>query len=256
MGKKMFNPLDLKDRRYLITGAASGIGKACAIYLSKLGADLLLVDINKEQLEFTNSSENLKASILEIDLTNVDALKEKITNEVEDNRKLNGFVHCAGVPYIAPLKTISSERVKKVLDINTIAGLELAKLFINRKIYAGDHGSIVFISSVYGLVGSVANVGYALSKGAVHSITKALAIELAPKNIRVNCIAPGFIKTEMSDLINHNFDSNHDKHIESLHPLGLGKTDDIAAGVAFLFSDMSRWVTGSIISIDGGFTAQ
>jgi NAD(P)-dependent dehydrogenase (short-subunit alcohol dehydrogenase family) len=109
---------------------------------------------------------------------------------------------------------------------------------------------------VYGLVGSAANVGYAMTKGAVQSATKALAIELAPKKIRVNCIAPGFVKTEMGDSINHNFNDDYNKLIESLHPLGWGSPDDIAAGIAYLFSDMSKWITGTIMSIDGGFTAQ
>jgi NAD(P)-dependent dehydrogenase (short-subunit alcohol dehydrogenase family) len=95
-----------------------------------------------------------------------------------------------------------------------------------------------------------------MTKGAIQSITKALAIELAPHNIRVNCIAPGFIKTEMMQQVNSKFDMGHERYIESLHPLGLGSPEDVAAGIAFLFSDMSRWITGSIINIDGGFTAQ
>lgn len=95
-----------------------------------------------------------------------------------------------------------------------------------------------------------------MTKGAIQSMTRALAIELASKQIRVNCIAPGFVKTEMANSVNHNFDENYEKQIEQLHPLGWGSPDDIAAGVAYFFSDMSKWVTGTIFSIDGGFTAQ
>ena len=252
----MTNPLNLKNRRYLITGAASGIGKATAVYLSQLGAQLLLVDINKEKLEETRNRCNSKDTIVSVDLTKTDLLKASVLSDVEINGKLNGFVHCAGLPYIAPLKAISEETALKIFKINTYAGLELAKLFINKKVYAGEFGSIVFISSVYGVVGSAANVGYTMTKGAIQSAAKALAIELAPKKIRVNCIAPGFVKTEMGDQINHNFDAGYDKHIENLHPLGWGEPDDIAAGIVYLFSDMSKWVTGTIMSIDGGFTAQ
>ena len=252
----MINPLNLENRRYLITGAASGIGRATAVYLSQLGAQLLLVDINKEKLEETRNQCDPKDTVICIDLTKTDQLKANILSDVEINGKLNGFVHCAGLPYIAPLKAISEDVSLTIFKINTYAGLELAKLFTNKKVYAGEFSSIVFISSVYGLVGSAANVGYAVTKGAIQSATKALAIELASKKIRVNCIAPGFIKTEMCDQINHKFDADYDKHIETLHPLGWGSPEDIAAGVAYLFSDMSKWVTGTIISIDGGFTAQ
>jgi len=252
----MFNPLNLENRRYLITGAASGMGRATSVYLSQLGARLLLADINGEQLEKTRNLCNLKDTVVCVDLTDTVQLKANILSDIENNGKLNGFVHCAGLPYIAPLKAISEEMALKIFKINTYAGLELAKLFANKKVYVGDRGSIVFISSVYGLVGSAANVGYAMTKGAIQSVTKALAIELASKKIRVNCIAPGFVKTEMGEQINHNFDTDYDKHIENLHPLGWGSPNDIAAGVAYLFSDMSKWVTGAIISIDGGFTAQ
>jgi NAD(P)-dependent dehydrogenase (short-subunit alcohol dehydrogenase family) len=252
----MFNPLDLRNRRYLITGAASGIGRATAIYLSKLGADLLLVDINHEQLKIVYDLCQSKRSFLSVDLTDTNKEKELILSTVEEQGKLNGMVHCAGLPYIAPLKVISEDIVLKIFKINTYAGIELAKLFTSKRVYAGDMGSIVFISSIYGIVGSAANAGYAMTKGAIQSITKVLSIELAPRKIRVNCIAPGFVKTEMGKHIDHNFDAGYDNYVERLHPLGLGSPEDIAAGIAFLFSDMSKWITGSIINIDGGFTAQ
>jgi len=256
INNKMINPLKLEDRRYLITGAASGIGRAASIYLSQLGARLLLTDINEEELGKTRNLCNPEDSIVCVDLAETEQLKTSILSDIERNGKLNGFVHCAGLPYIAPLKSLLEEKTLKIFKINTYAGLELAKLFANKKVYAGEHGSIVFISSVNGLVGTAANVGYAITKGAIQSATKALAIELASKKIRVNCIAPGFLKTEMSDSIRHNFDDDYDKLIESLHPLGWGSPDDIAAGVAYLFSDMSKWITGTIMIIDGGFTAQ
>lgn len=252
----MFNPLDLSGRRYLITGAASGMGRATAIYLSQLGAALLLVDINEQQLDITKNKCRPSDIVLAIDLTDAAQIKAKISDDVALNGKLTGFVHCAGRPYVTPLKMISEEKAIDIYKLNSYAAIELAKTFTNRKIYTGENGSIVLISSVYGVVGSAANVGYAMTKGAIQSITRALAIELAPKNIRVNCIAPGFVKTEMADTINNNFDSQYEKHIENLHPLGWGSADDIAAGIAYLFSDMSKWVTGSILNIDGGFTAQ
>ena len=140
--------------------------------------------------------------------------------------------------------------------MNTYAALELAKLCSKKTIYAGEKGSFVLISSVYGLVGSSANAVYAMSKGGIISLTKALAMELAPKGIRVNCIAPGFIKTSMMNDISSSFDQEYYARLNSLHPLGLGEANDIANGILYLLSDMSKWVTGSILNIDGGFTAQ
>ena len=120
----------------------------------------------------------------------------------------------------------------------------------------GGTSSIVFISSVYGLVGSAANIAYAVSKAAVIGMTKALAIELAPKKIRVNCIAPGFVKTNMGNTVGVMFDDNHSEKVASLHPLGWGEADDIANGIVFLLSDNAKWITGAVLPIDGGFTAQ
>ena len=170
--------------------------------------------------------------------------------------KLNGFAHIAGIPCICPLKVVSEEMVEKVYKINTYAAIELSKIFSSKKYYAGYKGSIVLISSVYGVVGSAANVGYAMSKAGVIGITKALSMEFVNKGIRVNCVAPGFIQTNMMGDNTFRFDENYMNTLSSLHPMGLGKAEDIANGIAFLMSDMSSWMTGAVINIDGGFTAQ
>jgi NAD(P)-dependent dehydrogenase (short-subunit alcohol dehydrogenase family) len=140
--------------------------------------------------------------------------------------------------------------------LNTYSGIELAKVFIDRNVFAGKQGSIVFISSVYAVVGSAANVGYAMSKSALHGITKALSIELAPKGIRVNCVAPGFVKTNMMIETKDLFEDNHIELLNKLHPLGLGEPADIAFSIVYLLSDAAKWVTGAILNVDGGFTAQ
>lgn len=252
----VYNPLDLSGRRYLVTGAASGMGRATALYLSSLGAELLLVDINREESARTASECSTECVVLDIDLSAVSSLSSEVTAFAAQRGKVHGIVHCAGIPYVTPLKAINREKSEKVMAVNAMAALDLAKIFANKRVYAGEHGSIVLISSVYGLVGSSANAAYAMSKGAVQSLTKALAIELAPKGIRVNCIAPGFVKTAMADGINKNFEEGYQERIEQMHPLGWGEPQDIAAGVAYLLSDMAKWVTGTILSIDGGFTAQ
>lgn len=251
-----YNPFSLSGKNFLVTGAASGMGRAASVVLSKLGASLILADINSEGLKETRENTKPTDKLLPIDLTKAPLIKDAILKIIPESGKLHGFVHFAGKPYISPLKTISEAKCAEIYSLNTYAALELAKIFTNRNVYAGEKGSIVFISSVYGVVGSAANVGYAMSKSALHGITKALSIELAAKGIRVNCVAPGFVKTKMMTDNNGSFSDGHDEVLNKLHPLGLGDPEDIAFSVAYLLSDAAKWVTGTILNIDGGFTAQ
>ncbi len=250
------HPFSLGGNAYLVTGAASGIGRATSILLSAMGARLVLCDINVGGLEETKSQCSRSVTLLPLDLTRSSLIKDAMLEAVAGAGKLNGFVHAAGRPYISPLKSISEEKCTEVYALNTYAALELAKAFTNRNIYAGERGSIVLVSSVYALVGSAANVGYAMSKAALTGITKSLSIELAPKKIRVNCVAPGFIRTAMMDKAGALFNDEHSQLLEKMHPLGLGEAQDVAGAIAFLLSDASRWITGTILPVDGGFTAQ
>lgn len=252
----MKNPLTLVGRRYLITGAASGMGRATSCLLSEFGAELILLDINEHGLQETASLLSTNYFICALDLSDTAAIRQGVESAVAQFGKLNGFVHLAGVPYISPLKAINADKSGKIYKINQYAAIELAKTFHSSKVYAGEKGSIVLISSVYGVVGSAANVGYAMTKAAIIGITKALAIELASHRIRVNCIAPGFVKSKMMADNTFRFDDEYMQRLDAMHPLGLGTPEDIANGIAFLMSDMSKWTTGAIFNIDGGFTAQ
>lgn len=252
----MINPVDLTGRRYLITGAASGIGKATSVLLSTLGAELVLADINLEGLRKTQQECESPSYLLQMDLSDAKTIKPALEKAVSEFGKLNGFAHIAGIPCICPLKVVTEEMVDKVYKVNTYAAIELSKIISNKKYYTGEKGSIVLISSVYGVVGSAANVGYAMSKAGVIGITKALSMEFVSKGIRVNCIAPGFIQTNMMGENTFRFDENYMDTLNKMHPMGLGKAEDIANGIAFLMSDMSSWMTGAVLNIDGGFTAQ
>jgi NAD(P)-dependent dehydrogenase (short-subunit alcohol dehydrogenase family) len=251
-----YNPFSLEGRNFLITGAASGIGRATSIVLSKLGANLIMLDINLTGLHETINSCKSTDKLLDLDLTKTGPVKDELQKVVQDFGKLHGFIHLAGKPYVSPLKAISEEKCAEIYSLNTYSAIALAKIFIGKNIYAGEKGSIVLVSSVYGLVGSAANVCYAMSKSALHGITKSLSVELAGKGIRVNCIAPGFVKTNMMTTINGSFTDDHTNLLNQLHPLGMGEPEDVAYSVAYLLSDAAKWVTGSILSVDGGFTAQ
>jgi NAD(P)-dependent dehydrogenase (short-subunit alcohol dehydrogenase family) len=214
------------------------------------------VDIDIKGLEKTREQCKSSDLMLNLDLTKPSLFKNAILGIIPNFGKLNGFIHLAGKPYISPLKSVSEEKCAEIYSLNTYAAIELAKIFSGKNVYAGEKGSIVLISSVYGLVGSSANVGYAMSKAALHGITKSLSIELASKRVRVNCIAPGFVKTQMTENAKGMFNDDYWNLLEKMHPLGLGEPEDVAHAIIFLLSDAAKWITGAIISIDGGFTAQ
>lgn len=247
--------LDFSSKNIMITGAGSGIGRVTAVSLSSLGANLLLLDINEDGLKETQKLCKNNSLLLVHDLADISGLKQAVESKISEIGKLDSLVNVAGIPCVQPLKTLKAETAEKVFKINTLAALELSKIFCSIKNHRGEHPSITFISSVYGIVGSSANVVYSMSKSALHGVTKSLAIEMAGKKIRVNCIAPGFIKTEMLDGVSSIFDDEYNQRLNALHPMGLGEAQDIANAAVFLASDMSKWITGTILSVDGGFTA-
>ncbi len=254
--KTNFNPFSLTGKKFIVTGAASGIGRATSIILSQLGADLIIMDMNSEGLSETKQSCRESDEMIVSDLRETSGIKDLIFDVSTKSGVLNGFVHLAGIAYISPLKSLSEAQYSEVMRVNTFAAIEIAKAFANKKVSNGLPASIVFVSSVYALVGSAGNAGYAMSKAALHGLTRSLAVELAPKKIRVNCVAPGFVKTNMMNNTSHFFPDNYNTELEKLHPLGLGEANDVAYACAFLLSDSSKWVTGSIMSVDGGFSAQ
>lgn len=249
--------VSFEGKAIIVTGAASGIGRETAVLLNKLGAKVLLIDINEEGLKDVCKNAS-GVTYRNVDITDTDALKESVMSAKKElDCNFTGLVHCAGIPSVTPLRAITDEKYERVMKVNVQAGLNLAKIFASRQCYdTKQQGAIVYISSVYGIVGSAANAAYATSKAAIIGLTKSLAIELASKNIRVNCVAPGFIKTSMADSVNSMFDKQYEDKIEKMHPLGWGSAIDIANAIAFLLSDASKWTTGAVFNIDGGFTAQ
>jgi NAD(P)-dependent dehydrogenase (short-subunit alcohol dehydrogenase family) len=248
---------DLSGRHYVITGGASGLGRATAVLLSRLKATLSLVDIDEAGLhETVRLCESSTVKTLQFDLRNTTEIESLVARIVAENGKLNGFVHCAGIQSVAPAKTLTVEKWREIFAINTEAALAIAKYVQSKKYFAGSNGSIVFISSVIGKVGSPGAVAYSMSKSALHGICKGLALEFASKAIRVNCIAPGFVRTPMLERVGKMWSPEQLQAVEKQHPLGLGEPQDIANAVAFLLADTGRWITGSVLVVDGGYLAQ
>tara|TARA_B100000809_G_C15089496_1_gene512650 strand:- start:14 stop:778 length:765 start_codon:yes stop_codon:yes gene_type:complete len=245
----------LKNKCILVTGASSGIGRACAMLLSKLNVRLILLARNQERLEETMSLLDGEGHLMySFDLSQVDA----ISAFVKDNFKgleIDGILHAAGVSPTLPFSFSTYKKLNNTLQINVLSGFELTRMVlkVNKKKTAQ---SIVFIASVMASVGGKGKSMYAISKGALVAGMKSLALELANKNIRVNTISPGVVNTPLT--VNSEYRKNEEamKEILMQHPLGLGEPVDVANAALFLLSEQSRWVTGVDLKIDGGYTSK
>jgi NAD(P)-dependent dehydrogenase (short-subunit alcohol dehydrogenase family) len=145
---------------------------------------------------------------------------------------------------------------EKMFSINVISGFELARIISKKKYLDNKGSSFIFISSVMGVVGNSALIGYSATKGALISATKSFALELISKNVRVNSISPGYVKTEMANKLFDKIPKEAREQIINMHPLGLGTPEYIANACVFLLSDASRWITGTNLIVDGGYSAR
>lgn len=245
----MYNPFSLAGKTILITGASSGIGKATAIECSKLGAKVIITGRNRLRLEETFSSMSGNAHLLiEADLqypSDIDMLIDSLP-------MLDGVVNNAGMTKTIPMAFISEEILLDVLRINTISPILITQKLLKRRKLAKS-ASIVFTSSISGnSVGVLGNTIYSTTKAAVNGFVKNAALELAPKNIRVNTVCPGMIDTGILSsgiITEEQLDEERKKY-----PLKrFGKPEEIAYAIIYLLSDASSFVTGSNLFIDGGF---
>lgn len=248
----MYNPFNLSDKIILVTGASSGIGRAIAIECSKMGAIVVLTARNKVRLletirEMEKPENHL---IIEADLS----IDGDILNLVESIPfKLDGVVQCAGLTIPKPFQFVSKDDLHKVMGVNFEAPVYLTQQLLKKKKIT-KFGSIVFISSISGV--SISSIGgslYSASKGAVNGIAKGLAIELASKGTRVNCVTPGMIDTNIfsEGVISQ---EQLDEDVRRYPLKRYGKPEEVAYAVIYLLSDASCWVTGANLLIDGGYT--
>ena len=168
---------------------------------------------------------------------------------------LDGVVHCAGVSKLLPFSLTSAPQLSEVMRLNYEAPVLLTQRLLKRKLI-NKGGSIVFISSVAGLVGTKGTSIYAGSKGALNSMVRVLALECAHLKIRANCVAPGIVQTPMVSEIESAMSTEAFQEYEKLFPLGFGKPEDVANASVFLLSEAGRWITGTTVVLDGGYTCQ
>jgi 3-oxoacyl-[acyl-carrier protein] reductase len=252
--------ISLEDKVALITGASRGIGKATALLFAKAGCNLIINYYNNEKdaIQVATDAEKLgvTAKIYRADVSQKREVDEMVACTIKEFGKLDILVNNAGIWKYAAIDQMTEEQLKETMEVN-LYGIFYAitasvPYMIMQKSVSGSIGSgnIINVSSTAGQRGEPFHSHYAASKGAVISLTKSLAVELAPYNIRVNCVAPGWVDTDMS---HESLIGGEKEKILSLIPLGrVGTTEEIAGSVLFLASDLSTFVTGEVINVNGG----
>ena len=247
----------LQDKIALITGAGTGIGRACAMAFAWEGAKVALMGRRREPLEAVAREIGEKALVVPGDLGDPEQIAPVVDDTVRHFGGLNVLVNNAGVLIAGKAESHTEEEWDQTFDVN-VKGMWLLSRAVLPHMRKAGGGSIINLSSVLGLVGASNRVAYAASKGAVTMMTKAMALDHAHEHIRVNCICPGIVETEMvADFVRKapNPEQARKQRI-NLHPLGrFGQPEDIAACAVFLASDESSWMTGVALPVDGGYTS-
>lgn len=250
------NPYSLEDKVIVIFGASSGIGKATSKFLSTLGARLILAGRNEEKLQDTlNEMEHSQHHLIKkIDLQNESQVQNWMKETVAHyGAKLDGMVYSAGIHHFTPLRSINHNYIDEMWNVNVRSLISVLGSFSNRNI-SNDGSSVVLLSSISAIVGEKGIIGYSAAKGAINSIVKSAAVELAQRKIRVNSILPGMVETEMSKQIQFNLSEEQYSQVKEKHLLGVGNPDDIAFSIGYLLAPASRWITGTNVVIDGGYS--
>lgn len=237
----------------LITGASRGIGKEIALRFASEGYNIILNYNSNEQKAIQVASEIEKKGcrylLYRADVANEQEVKQMVEVALSTFGHIDVLVNNAGVALSKLFQETSNSEVLKVFGINTFGVINCSKAVVPNMVF-NKRGKIINISSIWGKVGASMETIYSASKGAVISFTLALAKELAPSNISVNCVCPGVVDTDMLS----NLNENEKKELQLQTPLmRLGKPEDVANAVYFLASDNSNFITGQVITVDGGF---
>ncbi|MBE3591442.1 MAG: SDR family oxidoreductase [Thermoanaerobacter sp.] len=243
----------LNGKVAIVTGGAGDIGREICIELAKEGASIA-IHYNNSYKQAVKLREYIKsnfsyAEIFKADISDRQQVDNMIDSIYNKFGRIDYLINNAGIAQIKPFIEITEEDWDRMMNVN-LKGLFNCTQSVLRHLLPQKHGSIINISSIWGISGASCEVHYSASKGGIIAFTKALAKELGPSKIRVNCIAPGVIDTRMNNILNR----EERKHlIEDIPLMSIGKPQDVANAVLFLLSDKANFITGQVITVDGGF---
>jgi NAD(P)-dependent dehydrogenase (short-subunit alcohol dehydrogenase family) len=244
----------LSGKVAIITGGGSGIGKAIAQAFVREGAKVVIAGRDTKKLDRAAAEIGADCLAVSADVSNGANVQKLVSATLDRFKQINVLVNNAAVLLPGTAESISEEDFDQTFNIN-VRGLWLLSRAVLPHMRATGGGSIINIGSVLSLLGARNRVAYSASKGAVMAMTKAMALDHAAENIRVNCIAPGIVATEMVEKFNT--DEAARRQREAMHPMGrFGQPEEVANAAVFLASDESGWTTGSVITVDGGYSAQ
>lgn len=251
-----FRPDLLADRRVFVTGASSGLGRAAAIGLSRLGARVAICGRDQTRLAETmaqlEGDGHLAAPAALVD---TDATAELVKDVAKRLGPLDGVFHAAGISLTMPVRMTKQQAVVDTFGPSVFGAFGIARAAGQRGVMA-ERSAIVLMSSISAERGHNGMMIYSAAKAAVHGLVRSAAVELAPKGVRVNALIAGSVYTEMYTREVERMGPDWIAGVGAKHPLGFGETDDITNAVAYLVSDAGKWITGTTWTVDGGYTAQ
>lgn len=238
----------LENKKFLITGASGGIGQAIVEIMHKARATLCISSTKKEILEEVAKKYEKNIHVLPCNLSNPEEVNQLINKASELMKGFDGLICNAGITQDSLLLRMTDEAWQKVIDINLTSTFKLNREAC-KKLIKNNWGRIINISSIVGLTGNAGQVNYAASKAGIIAMSKSIAKEVASRGVTVNCIAPGFIDTKMTEVLN---EGQKEKILDNIPMKRMGTGKEIAAGVLFLASDEAKYITGHVFNINGG----
>ncbi len=242
----------IKDKIVVVTGASSGVGRACSLRLGEEGARLVLVGRNESALEEVAGL--CGGDVVAGDLREGEFVKAFTTGLRARKESIHGWVLAAGTHSLRPMMMENTEKLVDLWHSNVGTSLGLLTAALKARLVATG-GAVVLFSSAVTRAGGAGVVSYASTKGAIEGAVRSLAIEVSGQGVRVNAVAPGIVQTPMSEAYLGKLPPEQAEHARARHPLGIGSPEDVAGPVAFLLSDDARWITGTTVVVDGGLTA-
>lgn len=245
----------LAGRQYLVTGGSSGLGRAAAAHMARCGARLIISGRDVRRLEETcDALEGEGHHSIVADFVSVDETAALVKSVAKEHGPLDGIFHSAGVSLTLSVRMTKQANLEEVFRSSVYGAYGIASAAAGKNVMA-ERSALLFMSSISAVKGYGGMAVYGGAKSAVHGLVKSAAVELAPKKIRVNAIVSGSVYTEMYARHVHKMGEEWINDIAGRHPLGFGDTDDITNAAIYLMSDAGKWITGTLMTVDGGYTA-